>query len=99
MTGLSWIRELDCRRPARTWRSSAVWRLWENWDIRFLLGTSPEIRNRTDPGPAGGPREEGTVVTTVYGVQKGCAFVRVHDVEKNRRAIQMTRALMRRHAV
>ena len=40
-------------------------------------------------------REEGTMVTTVYGVQNGCAFVRVHDVEKNQRAIRMTRALMR----
>ena len=39
-------------------------------------------------------REEGTLVTTVYGVQKGCAFVRVHDVEKNKRAVKMTRALM-----
>ena len=39
-------------------------------------------------------REEGTLVTTVYGVQKGCAFVRVHDVEKNKRAVRMTRALM-----
>ena len=44
-------------------------------------------------------REEGTMVTTVYGVQKGCAFVRVHDVEKNKRAIRMTRALMRDHEV
>ena len=39
-------------------------------------------------------REEGTLVTTVYAVQKGCAFVRVHDVEKNKRAIRMTQALM-----
>ena len=39
-------------------------------------------------------REEGTMVTTVFGVQKGCAFVRVHDVEKNRRAIIMTEALL-----
>ena len=44
-------------------------------------------------------REEGTMVTTVYGVLKGCAFVRVHDVEKNKRAIRMTRALMREHEV
>lgn len=44
-------------------------------------------------------REEGTMVTTVYGVQNGCAFVRVHDVEKNKRAIRMTRALMREHEV
>lgn len=41
-------------------------------------------------------REEGTLVTTVYAVQKGCAFVRVHDVKKNRRAVQMTEALMGR---
>ena len=44
-------------------------------------------------------REEGTMVTTVYGVQKRCAFVRVHDVEKNKRAIQMTKAIMRKHEV
>ena len=44
-------------------------------------------------------REEGTMVTTVYGVQNGCAFVRVHDVEKNKRTIRMTRALMREHEV
>ena len=44
-------------------------------------------------------REEGTLVTTVYGVQKGCAFVRVHDVEKNKRAIKMTKAIMRTHDI
>ncbi len=38
-------------------------------------------------------------MTTVYGVQKGSAFVRVHDVKKNKRAIQMTKALMRDHEV
>lgn len=27
-------------------------------------------------------QRRGTMVTTVYGVQKGSAFVRVHDVEK-----------------
>ena len=43
--------------------------------------------------------EDGTMDPTVYGVQKGCAFVRVHDVEKNKRAIRMTRALMREHEV
>ena len=38
-------------------------------------------------------REEGTMVTTVYGVQKGCAFVRVHECRENKRAIQMTKAI------
>ncbi|MCD8076936.1 MAG: dihydropteroate synthase [Lachnospiraceae bacterium] len=39
-------------------------------------------------------RLEGTLATTVLGVMKGCAFVRVHDVEANRRAIQMTEAIL-----
>lgn len=34
-------------------------------------------------------RLEGTVATTVFGVMAGCAFVRVHDVLANKRAIQM----------
>lgn len=38
-------------------------------------------------------RLEGTLVTTVYAVQKGCAFVRVHDVKENVRAIRMTEAI------
>lgn len=40
-------------------------------------------------------REEGTITTTVFGVQQGCAFVRVHDVRANVRAIRMTQAIMR----
>ena len=39
-------------------------------------------------------RIEGTLVTTVMAVIAGCGFVRVHDVEANRRAIEMTRAIM-----
>lgn len=39
-------------------------------------------------------REEGTEVTTVFAVQQGCSFVRVHDVKRNQRVIRMTRALM-----
>ena len=41
-------------------------------------------------------RVEGTIVTTVFGVIKGCAFVRVHDIEENKRAIQMTEAILGR---
>ena len=40
-------------------------------------------------------RVEGTLVTTVLGVQKGAAFVRVHDVKENLRAIRMTQAILR----
>lgn len=62
--------------------------------LPVLLGTSRKsVIGLTLNLPAG-EREEGTLVTTVYAVQKGCAFVRVHDVEKNKRAVQMSRALM-----
>ena len=59
-----------------------------------LLGTSRKsvIGLTLDLPPK--EREEGTLVTTVFGVQKRCAFVRVHDVKKNKRAIRMTRALI-----
>ena len=39
-------------------------------------------------------RLEGTLVTTVFGVLKGCAFVRVHDVKENVRAIRMAEAIL-----
>ena len=41
-------------------------------------------------------RVEGTLATTVFGVMKGCAFVRVHDIKENKRVIQMTEAIMGR---
>ncbi len=40
-------------------------------------------------------RVEGTLVTTVMGIEKGASFVRVHDVKENLRAIRMTQAIMR----
>lgn len=39
-------------------------------------------------------REEGTLATSVLGAIKGCRFVRVHDVEKNVRALKMTDAIL-----
>lgn len=41
-------------------------------------------------------RVEGTVATTVMAVMKGCAFVRVHDIKENLRAIRMTEAVLGR---
>lgn len=41
-------------------------------------------------------RLEGTLATTVYAVLKGCAFVRVHDIKENVRAIKMAEAIVRR---
>lgn len=39
-------------------------------------------------------RVEGTLVTTVMGVMKGASFVRVHNIKENKRAIEMTRAIL-----
>lgn len=39
-------------------------------------------------------RLEGTIATTVLGVERGVSFVRVHDVKENKRAIDMTRAII-----
>ena len=42
-------------------------------------------------------RVEGTIATSVIGVMKGCAFVRVHDVKENKRAVLMTEAILGRN--
>ena len=39
-------------------------------------------------------RMEGTLVTTVFGVMKGCSFVRVHDIKEHVRAVKMTDAIL-----
>lgn len=39
-------------------------------------------------------RMEGTLVTTVFGVMKGCSFVRVHDIKEHVRAVKMTEAIL-----
>jgi len=43
-------------------------------------------------------RVEGTLVTTVMAVMKRYAFVRVHDIKENARAIKMTRVIMKNGA-
>lgn len=61
----------------------------------LLLGCSRKsVIGLTLDLPAG-QRTEGTLVTTVLGVLKGCMFVRVHDVLENARAIKMTEAILR----
>lgn len=60
----------------------------------LLLGTSRKsVVGLTLDLPVA-ERLEGTLVTTVMGVLKGCAFVRVHDVKENVRAIRMARAIL-----
>lgn len=39
-------------------------------------------------------REEGTMVSSVFAAEADYSFVRVHDVKKNRRAVDMTRAIL-----
>ena len=64
--------------------------------LPVLLGTSRKsVIGLTLDLPAD-QRLEGTLVTTVMAVMKGCAFVRVHDVKENKRAIQMTEAILGR---
>jgi dihydropteroate synthase len=60
----------------------------------MLLGTSRKsVIGLTLDLPAA-QREEGTLVTTVMAVMKKYSFVRVHDVKANKRAIQMTKAIL-----
>lgn len=62
----------------------------------ILLGTSRKsVIGLTLDLPAD-DRVEGTLATTVVGVLKGCAFVRVHDIKENKRVIQMTEAILGR---
>ena len=59
-----------------------------------LLGTSRKsVIGLTLDLPADS-RVEGTLATTVIAVMQGCAFVRVHDVLENVRAIAMTEAIL-----
>lgn len=59
-----------------------------------LLGTSRKsvIGNTLDLPVT--EREEGTIATSVIGAMKGCGYVRVHDVEKNVRALRMTETVL-----
>lgn len=59
-----------------------------------LLGTSRKsVIGLTLDLPADG-RLEGTLVTTAFAVMKQCAFVRVHDVKENVRAVRMAETIL-----
>lgn len=62
----------------------------------LLLGTSRKSMIGLTLNLPVNEREEGTLVTTVMAVQNGYGFVRVHDAMKNKRAIQMTEAILGR---
>ena len=60
----------------------------------LLLGTSRKsVIGLTIDTPVT-DRAVGTAVTTVFAVQQGYAFVRVHDIKANKQAIQMTKAIL-----
>lgn len=60
-----------------------------------LLGASRKsVIGLTLDLPAG-ERVEGTIVTTVFGVLARCAFVRVHDIKENVRAVRMAEAILK----
>lgn len=59
-----------------------------------LLGTSRKSVIGLTLDAEKNERVEGTLVTSVFGVQQGCAFLRVHDIKENLRAVNMTRAIM-----
>ena len=59
-----------------------------------LLGTSKKSMIGLTLNLPVDERLEGTLATTVMGVMKGCAFIRVHDVAANKRAVMMTEAIL-----
>lgn len=65
----------------------------EELGFPILLGTSRKSVIGIALNLPVGERLEGTLTTTVLGVMAGCAFVRVHDVLPNKRAIQMAEAV------
>lgn len=60
----------------------------------LLLGTSRKSVIELTLDTPVTDRVLGTAVTTVFAVQQGYAFVRVHDIKANKQAIQMTKAIM-----
>lgn len=60
----------------------------------ILLGTSRKSMIGLTLDLPADQREEGTMATTVLGYAKGCRIFRVHDVLKNKRALEMTKAIL-----
>ena len=64
----------------------------------LLAASRKSVIGNTLNLPAG-ERVEGTVATSVIGVMKGAAFVRVHDVKENLRAVKMTEAILKERSL
>lgn len=61
----------------------------------LLLGTSRKSFIGNVLNLSVDERVEGTLATTVIGIIKGCSIIRVHDVLENKRAAQMTVAILK----
>ena len=61
----------------------------------ILLGASRKSVIGNTLGLPPDQRLEGTLATTVIAVMRGAAFVRVHDIKENLRAIRMTEAILK----
>jgi dihydropteroate synthase len=69
--------------------------LYLKWGVPLLLGTSRKSMIGLTLDLPVDQRVEGTVATTVLGRMKGVSFFRVHDIKENKRALQMTDAILR----
>lgn len=65
----------------------------QEFQLPVLLGTSNKSVIGLTLNLPPEERLEGTLATTCWAVQQGCAFVRVHAVKENVRAIKMMRAI------
>ncbi len=66
----------------------------QQWGYPVMLGASRKsVIGLTLDLPVD-ERVEGTLVTTVFAAENSCAFVRVHDVKENARAIRMIEAIL-----
>ncbi|MBQ8139313.1 MAG: dihydropteroate synthase [Lachnospiraceae bacterium] len=63
-------------------------------ELPILLGTSRKSVIGLTLDLPSSERVEGTVATSVIGALKGARFFRVHDIKENRRALDMTRAIL-----
>ena len=99
-------RDID-KNPYKDLMNDVLSDIRESVDMGLKAGVKLEMMI-SDPGKGFGKmiglaldlpveeRVEGTIATTVMGVMKGCAFIRVHDVKENYRALRMTEKILGR---
>ena len=67
---------------------------FQDLGVRLLLGTSRKtFISKIDSGAGVNERLGGSIASVLWGVQKGCSIVRVHDVAATRQALAVQRAI------